>query len=133
MSTQARKQCGHSYRWVTSNLNELSAFPRRHEDPWGRQELPRELIGVFAEARDRGLINKVGTKAYDADPRHEYNLYRLTASLDAMIERYSDPDRDTLPCGHTGITNIPGGDYGCSAPHCHQEYPRHVAEEVLNQ
>lgn len=131
MSATPDKKGSHSHRWVQANRNELSAFPRRSDGPWARREIPDELTGVFLEGRDRGLIKIVGREDYEKEHGTQYNLYQLTHTLDAMIERYNDPNTTTLPCGHTGITNIPDGGYGCSAPHCNQEYDRQTAKEVL--
>lgn len=39
-------------------------------------------------------------------------------------------DRDTLPCGHTGFTNLGDGDYGCQV--CDAVYDRETVEEVLD-
>lgn len=94
--------------YVNRHYDKLQQFPRGKA--WSLDVLPfdrdtRQSIQKVAQ-RAR-VIETVGTFETQRPDGTVQNLWSLTNAAAEILAEYEDRDRQELPCGHVGFTNLP--------------------------
>lgn len=121
-------------RWARSHQNMLMELG----PPTNRLRFDGESIIVVADDGDgnREFETVVGAQqvrkmiAHGIINRVEEGVYRVNeAPYTAAAEKHENST--TLPCGHTGMRNLGGGDYSCAFDLCDKVYDRDTVEGVF--
>lgn len=97
------------------------------DESWTKDDVPELVAENRRKMESFGIIEVVEKRRFRPDDQH---LYRTKEGVFQHIQEHIDQP-NTLPCGHTGVSNIPGGAYGCRVPDCDAEYDRETVEGVL--
>lgn len=82
---------------------------------------------AWKKAVENRIVVPAGTTE-ETEYRHTPTVWKIPEHVKAYLRNVID-GRDRLPCGHTGIRNVRGGDYECTR--CEQEYTRAEVERHL--
>lgn len=108
-------------------MNKVIAHALPHPDEtWTKGDVPDYVSDVRRKLSRFGVIEIV---THRNDSEDERNHYRTKHEVYHYVHENLDQPR-TLPCGHSGLRNILGGDYGCQYDECDAEFDRETVEEV---
>lgn len=96
----------------------------RIRDGDGEIDNPNNLLQLL---RVVGAVEKID---YERHRGSTVYVYRWNEPIRKRLAEYWE-NLDTLPCGHTGMTNLSDGEYSCSNQDCEREYSQEVIEECL--
>lgn len=111
--------------WIGSNIDILAVLVEA-DGPIPLQAWPEDVRGSVVHAADIGAIKS----RIDEDSANRRSEYYLSETVEAVVESRLE-DRQTLPCGHSGLRNLGGGRYACSYDGCDEVFLRATAEEAF--
>lgn len=102
----------------------LEAVLDRHGQEFARSDLDDDLRGRV----DFWIANDVIEKEGRIEGEDQTFVWRIPDNVATRVREHMD-QTDTLPCGHTGVSNIRNGGFECST--CGKSVTREQAEVVL--
>lgn len=74
-------------------------------------------------------MSRAGLVEIEEDTEEQYNKYRLREPVHEAFREHN-PGMP-MPCGHSGMTNIGGGQIGCTAGWCQKTVDRETLKEEI--
>lgn len=111
--------------WIAANVDLLKVLVDADEP------LPLEAWFEAVHGRvHRGV--EVGAIRTQADETIQYyrHRYDLSERVETAVAKKLE-NRQTLPCGHSGVRNLGGGQYTCSFDGCEATFGRSATEEAI--
>jgi hypothetical protein len=113
--------------YINHYYDQVQQFPRGKA--WTLDTLPFDLDtrhSIRRVAKRARVIKPVGSFETRRKEHTVVNLWTLTEPARDILDEYEDRERQELPCGHVGFTNLHDSPY-LQCNHCNGRY---TAEEV---
>lgn len=115
-------------RWIQAHIDWVDDLPHPDEE-WISSDVDVDHKHLPA-LRKNGIVEIVGSQPSEAELSTDpVNIYTTTEPAWDRI-RYYIETRETgdvfmpCPCGHTGVSNLGDGEYGCGNEDCEGKYSR---------
>lgn len=114
-----------SYAYIRAHIDALRDVPPP-EETWTWHDVEENIRRHLEKLRADGSV------VVEGETDDGYKLFTVDERAYEIIEE-CDQQRQTLPCGHTGLKNIGGGLLTCGFDGCEHRYTRDTMQLLLKE